>query len=61
LVPVAGTLRMYEAAKPYYASAPERLGLRLYDHTHLVTEAEAADAIEWLLVHFAAPAAKQET
>jgi dienelactone hydrolase len=53
MVPVAGTLRLHAAAQPLYQDYPDRLSLKLYDHTHLITEAEAADAIGWLLEHFA--------
>jgi dienelactone hydrolase len=53
MVPVAGTLRLHAAAQPLYQEHPDQLSLKLYDHTHLITEAEAADAIGWLLAHFA--------
>ncbi|HEX6122997.1 MAG TPA: alpha/beta fold hydrolase [Ktedonobacterales bacterium] len=53
MVPVAGTLRLHAAAQPLYRDYPDQLSLKLYDHTHLITEAEAADAIGWLLAHFA--------
>ncbi|MBF6591536.1 MAG: alpha/beta fold hydrolase [Ktedonobacterales bacterium] len=58
MVPVAGTLRLYEGARPFYATYPDHLSLRLYDHTHFITEAEAGDAIAWLLAHFAPPPAQ---
>jgi dienelactone hydrolase len=52
MVAVGGTLRLYEVAKPYYASHADRLALMLYDHTHLVTEAQVRDGINWLLPFF---------
>lgn len=53
MVAVGGTLHLYEEAKPYYTSHPDRLALMLYDHTHLVTEAQIRDGINWLLPFFA--------
>jgi uncharacterized protein len=53
MVPVEGTLRLYEAAKAHYEPYPRRLTLKLYEHSHHMTEAEAGDAIEWLVAHFA--------
>ncbi len=52
MVAVGGTLHLYEAAKPYYAGHPDRLALMLYDHTHLVTEVQIRDGINWLLPFF---------
>lgn len=48
MVPVAGALRLYESAQPYYASHPERLALMLYDHTHTVTAEQLNDVIQWM-------------
>lgn len=48
MVPVAGALRLHEAAKPYYASHPERLALMLYDHTHTVTPEQLNDVVQWM-------------
>lgn len=48
MVPVAGALRLYEAAKPHYASHPERLALMLYDHTHTVTPEQLSDIVRWM-------------
>lgn len=53
MVPVGGTLRLYEAAKPFYADHPERLTLRLYDHTHVVSEPQLRDAVNWIVPFFA--------
>ncbi len=53
MVPVAGALRLYEAAKPYYASCPDHLKLMLYPHTHLVSEQEMHDAVHWVAEFFA--------
>lgn len=52
MVPIAGALRLYEAARPYYAHAPENLTLRLYNHTHMISQQELDDAASWLLAHF---------
>ncbi|MEO7002233.1 MAG: alpha/beta hydrolase [Ktedonobacterales bacterium] len=52
MCPIAGTQRMYEAAMPYYAAHPDRLKLMLYDHSHLVTEAQLLDAVNWLAPFF---------
>lgn len=54
MVPVGGSIRLYEEAKPYYARHPERLELMLYDHRHDVTEAEVAQGLDWLLPFFVA-------
>lgn len=49
MVPVAGALRLYEAARPIYAEeAPDLLALRLYDHTHHITEEQIRDALEFI-------------
>jgi dienelactone hydrolase len=48
MVPVAGALRLYESAIPYYAAYPDRLSLKLYDHTHVVGERQMYDALEWM-------------
>lgn len=48
MVPVAGALRLYEAAKPHYTSHPERLALMLYEHTHTVTPEQLGDIIQWM-------------
>jgi uncharacterized protein len=52
MVPVGSTLRLYEAAKPFYAGYPDRLELMLYDHTHLVSPQQIADAAEWMSKFF---------
>ncbi|HLZ25108.1 MAG TPA: dienelactone hydrolase family protein [Ktedonobacterales bacterium] len=48
MVPVAGALRLYEAATPAYAEHPDRLALRLYAHTHTVTQEQVEDAVSWI-------------
>jgi predicted esterase len=48
MVPVAGALRLYESARPYYAAYPDRLALKLYDHTHVVGAQQMYDALEWM-------------
>lgn len=48
VVPVEGALRLYEAAKPYYAAHPERLALMLYEHGHTGSEAQLQDAVTWM-------------
>jgi fermentation-respiration switch protein FrsA (DUF1100 family) len=53
MVPVRNTLRLYEAALPHYAACPERLGLMLYDHTHLVSPEQIQDAVDWVSERFA--------
>lgn len=52
MVPVAGTLRLYAAAKPHYAAHPERLALRLYDHMHHITEEQLRDAVAFIAPYF---------
>jgi uncharacterized protein len=52
MVPVAGILRLHEAAMPHYAACPERLALMLYDTTHTITEAQIMEALVWLGQHF---------
>lgn len=49
MVPVSGALRLYEAAQPYYTEHPDNLKLMLYPHTHLVSEQQMRDAVEWLI------------
>jgi dienelactone hydrolase len=53
MVPVAGALRLYEAAKPYYEECPDHLKLMLYPHTHLVSEQQMHDAVHWVASIFA--------
>jgi uncharacterized protein len=48
-LPVAGTVRLYEAAKPAYADNPDRLQLHLYDATHEISMSMLGDAIPWLM------------
>ena len=55
MVPVASALRLYERAQPYYAATPERLALMLYEHTHVATEPELHDAVEWIAPFFLRP------
>jgi fermentation-respiration switch protein FrsA (DUF1100 family) len=52
VVPVAGTLRLYEAAQPHYAAHPDRLALMLYDHAHTGSEAQLQDAVTWMARFF---------
>jgi dienelactone hydrolase len=54
MIPLANALRLYETAKPLYASHPDRLALMLYDHRHDVSDQQIADAVEWTTTHFAA-------
>ncbi len=54
MVPFAGALRLYEAAKPLYAAYPDRLALMEYSHTHTVSEAQVHDAVAWIAPFFAA-------
>jgi uncharacterized protein len=49
MVPVSGALRLYEAAQPHYAECPDNLKLMLYPHSHLVSEQQMRDAVEWLI------------
>jgi fermentation-respiration switch protein FrsA (DUF1100 family) len=53
MVPVSGALRLYEAAQPLYESHPDHLKLMLYPHTHLVTEQQMHDAVNWVAEIFA--------
>lgn len=52
MVPVAGVMRIYEEAKPFYAEQPERLALMLYDHPHTVTQEQIMDAAGWVATFF---------
>ena len=61
MVPVAGSLRLFEMAQPLYAAQPDHLKLMLYDHRHDVTEAEVAEGVQWLLPFFATPIEQAET
>jgi dienelactone hydrolase len=53
MVPVANTLRLYDAARPHYAAHPEHLGLMLYEHTHIVSPVQIQDAVDWVCQRFA--------
>lgn len=53
MVPFAGALRLYEAARPLYATHPDRLALMEYSHTHTVSEAQVHDAVAWIAPFFA--------
>ena len=48
MVPVEGSTYLYEAALPYYTGFPDRLALRLYDHTHTVTQEQLTDALTFI-------------
>ncbi len=48
MVPVGGTLRLFEALSPYYTATPERLALQLYDHSHHVIETQMRDALAFI-------------
>ncbi len=48
MVPVGGTLRLYNTVAPSYAAAPDRLALKLYDHTHRITEPQMRDALAFI-------------
>lgn len=48
LVPVGGTLRLYETAQPLYAEHPDRLALNLYEHRHDISEQQIMDCITWV-------------
>jgi uncharacterized protein len=52
MVPVANTLRLYEAARPHYVACPQHLGLMLYDHTHVVSPEQIQDAVDWICERF---------
>jgi hypothetical protein len=54
MVPLAGALRLYEAARPHYAAYPERLALMLYDHSHTVTPEQLAAMVNWVAPFFLA-------
>ena len=56
MVPVAGSVRLFETAQPLYTGHPDRLDLMLYNHRHDVTEAEVAEGVAWLLPFFTTPA-----
>ena len=53
MVPVAGAVRLYDAARPHYEEHPERLKLMLYPHTHMVSEQQMHDAVNWVAEFFA--------
>jgi dienelactone hydrolase len=52
MVPVGGILRLHAAALPVYADSPERLVLKLYDHTHHITEEQMRDALDFIAPFF---------
>jgi uncharacterized protein len=61
MVPVAGSMRLFETAKSLYDGHEDRLALMLYDHRHDVTEAEVDQGVQWLLPFFATPTAESES
>lgn len=61
MVPVGGSMRLYETAQPLYSAHPEKLALMLYDHRHDVTEAEVNEGVQWLLPFFVTPAESDES
>jgi fermentation-respiration switch protein FrsA (DUF1100 family) len=52
MVPVSGAIRLYETARSHYAGHPDNLKLMLYPHTHLVSEQQMRDAVEWSVARF---------
>ncbi|HEX9037098.1 MAG TPA: dienelactone hydrolase family protein [Ktedonobacterales bacterium] len=52
MVPVAGAVRLHEAAEPHYTEHPDHLKLMLYPHSHMVSEQQMRDAVEWLVARF---------
>ena len=60
MVPVAGSIRLYETAQPLYTADADHLELMLYNHRHDVTEAEVAEGVAWLLPFFATPASEAD-
>jgi uncharacterized protein len=52
MVPVAGAVRLHDAAEPLYTEHPENLKLMLYPHSHMVSEQQMRDAVEWLVARF---------
>jgi uncharacterized protein len=52
LVPIAGALRLHDAAKPLYADHPDRLALQLYDHRHDVSEPQLRNAVTFIARFF---------
>jgi uncharacterized protein len=54
MVPIEGTERLHDAAKPHYVAHPDRLALMLYDHGHTVSEAQLFDAVNWMAPFFIA-------
>jgi uncharacterized protein len=52
MVPVGGTLRLFEAVSPSYAATPDRLALKLYDHTHRITEQQLRDGLAFIAPFF---------
>lgn len=57
MVPVSGALRLYEVAQPLYAKHPDNLTLMLYPHTHMVSEQQMRDAVDWSVERFRPEAA----
>lgn len=43
---------VYDAALPYYRDHPERLALKWYDVSHMITVPMIVDAVEWLAPFF---------
>ncbi len=44
--------RIYDAALPFYADYPERLALKWYDVSHMITVPMIVDAVNWMAPFF---------
>jgi uncharacterized protein len=52
MVPVTGAVRLHDAALPFYAEHPQNLKLMLYPHSHMVSEQQMRDAVEWCVARY---------
>jgi len=52
MVPPQASQRVYDAALPFYQDHPERLALKWYDVSHMITVPMIVDAVNWIAPFF---------
>ncbi len=52
VVPPQASQRIYETALPFYQDQPERLALKWYDVSHMITVPMIFDAVNWIAPFF---------
>lgn len=52
MVPPQASQRIYDTALPFYRDHPERLALKWYDVSHMITVPMIVDAVDWIAPFF---------